>query len=363
MKVYSYFLPQFHHIPKNDKYWGKGFTDWVSVNNAKSTSLGQKSPVIPDKLGYYDLSKLSDLRNVCSFSQQQGIDGFAYWHYWFGNGEQALEKIQEMHIQDSSIKQMFFFAWANSDWTKSWVGDDSTTIFKQIYTVKSALDHFDYLIPFISDPRYIKNDGRPIFQVNNPDQEGCIEHILVLERQAIEKFGVGFFWLFPNDKNVVGIDGLHHAKIGFPPGDVTVNSLIFRIKRYLQRKKLIEGPVLMSQATYLKMFKKNLKKLKKNSSCYPCILAGWNNTPRYNENGFFISGNILKLIHEQLKILEKEYYTDKEKDFVLVKAWNEWAEGNVLEPYIKDGKSYNPSKAVMDFKKRSQNYSTPNDGS
>ena len=156
MKFLAYFLPQFYTTPENDIHWGKDFTDWKNVQSSTPLFKDHKQPLTPSKFDMYDLSKKKVLKELSDFSLKKGLDGFGYWHYWFGNGQQTLEKVQEMHLKDSSIKQNFFFAWANQDWTKSWVGDDNTTIFKQLYSKKSALNHFKYILPFIRDPRYIK---------------------------------------------------------------------------------------------------------------------------------------------------------------------------------------------------------------
>ena len=108
-KILSYFLPQFHHTPENDLFWGRGFTDWDNVKSAKKYFSSHRIPFKPSKLGYYDLSKIKKLQQLSRFSIKRGIDGFGYWHYWFGDGKQTLEKVPQLHLSDSSNKQNFFF--------------------------------------------------------------------------------------------------------------------------------------------------------------------------------------------------------------------------------------------------------------
>ena len=345
MKILTYFLPQFYTTPENDKYWGKGFTDWINV----------KQPLSPAEFGMYNLSKKETIKNLSKYSKQHGIDGFGYWHYWFGNDYQTLEKIPEMHLKDQSIKQNFFFAWANQDWTKSWIGDDSTTIFKQLYSEKSAFKHFDYIKSFISDQRYIKINGKPLFQVINPDSIGLQKHIEILEKQALSEFGIGFHWLFPVNRKIHGLHNLTHSRVGYAPGDVTVNDIFFRIKRKLQNFGLINSPIIISEKRYLKAFFKTLKShIKNEESFFPCVLSGWDNTPRYKNKGFLIDADISSLLKKQFDVLGNCYKNTTSPNIIFIKSWNEWAEGNVLEPYKVLGKEYSPAKKIFDLKKDSK---------
>ena len=200
MKIISYFLPQFYPTPENDQYWGKGFTDWDSAKSAKKYFSTHRVPLVPEKFGYYDLSLIKNIKLINDYSIEKGLDGFGYWHYWFGNGFQTLEKVPELHLENKSINQNYFFAWANTSWTKSWIGDDNTIIFNQQYSKRSAIDHFKYLRQFFEDDRYIKYNSKPIFQVINPNSNGTKEHILILEELSIKTFGHGLHWLFANNK-------------------------------------------------------------------------------------------------------------------------------------------------------------------
>lgn len=346
MKFITYFLPQFYPTPENDKYWGKGFTDWDNVKKAKPLFKNHKQPILPLNNDFYDLSDIGVLERHCAMSINNGIDGFAYWHYWFDTGHKTLEKVQEMHLAKKEIKQKFFFAWANTDWTKSWVGDNSTTIFKQKYTIKSAENHFKYLKQFIEDERYILIENLPVLQVLNPDANGVVPYILELEKLAKKRYGKGFYWLFPSDKSILGLQSLNYSQVGFPPGDATAHSLSFKTKRFLQKKGIIHRPVIMNEKKYLSLFKQNLNQSYKTKKKYiPCVLSGWDNTPRYNNKGFVIQGDITTLLTSQLKVIRgNKSFKNSDNQIVLVKAWNEWAEGNVLEPYFFEKEFYPLSK-------------------
>ena len=350
MKFFAYFLPQFYPTPENDKYWGKGFTEWTNVKGAKPLFKGHKQPLEPTKFGYYDLSNNETLQEICEYSQSMGIDAFCYWHYWFDNGYKTLEKVPEMHLANKAIKQNFFFSWANHDWTKSWVGQDKTLIFKQQYSKSSAIEHFKYLKQFITDERYVRINDKPVLQVFEPETDSCFEYIQILEDQAIEAFGKGFYWLFPERQKIEKIAHFEHSKVGFPPANTKI--LYFMIARLLQQKGFIKKCLAFSEKTYLKALRKNIRKYNTNGNSYiPCLFSGWDNTPRYGKKGYLFKTDIPTFLEKQFEMLEEEIGKDK-LDIVFIKAWNEWAEGNILEPFAFNGEETNPAEILIKLKQR-----------
>ncbi|MDA3892336.1 MAG: glycoside hydrolase family 99-like domain-containing protein [Salinivirgaceae bacterium] len=350
MKFYAYFLPQFYPTPENDKYWGKGFTEWVNVKAAKPFFKGHKQPIVPTRFGYYNLTDANILEEICDYSQSMGIDGFCYWHYWFDNGFKTLEKVPEMHLSNKSIKQKFFFSWANHDWSKSWIGQDNTIIFKQKYSNESALEHFNYLKKFITDSRYVRIDNKPVLQVYRPETDGCFEYIKTLEKEAKKEFGHGFYWLFPERQDVDQVSELSFSKVGLPPANTKVTK--FMILRTLQQKGIIKTCVKFSVELYLKALRKNIRKYNTTENSYlPCILSGWDNTPRYGSKGYLFDADIPIFIEEQFKVIENEIGKEN-LDIVFIKAWNEWAEGNILEPYSYDGVEMKPAEVIKKIKNK-----------
>lgn len=348
VKFYAYFLPQFYPTPENDKYWGEGFTEWVNVKAAKPLFNGHKQPIEPSKFGYYNLTDAEKLKEICEYSENMGVDGFCYWHYWFDSEFRTLEKVPELHLENKSISQKFFFSWANHDWTKSWIGQDSTIIFKQTYSEESALKQFEYLKQFISDSRYVHIDGKPALQVYRPEGEECLKYISILEEQAINEFGHGFYWLFPERQDISALNNINCSKIGLPPANTKVKN--FMILRYLQQKNLIKKPVVFSERTYLRALKYNLKKNNvPGNNYFPCILSGWDNTPRYGGKGFLFDKNIPDFIESQYKLIEQEIGKEN-LSIIFIKAWNEWAEGNILEPYSFNNKEMNPAEVIKKIK-------------
>ncbi|MCF8236487.1 MAG: glycoside hydrolase family 99-like domain-containing protein [Bacteroidales bacterium] len=354
MKIYAYFLPQFYPTPENDKFWGKGFTDWDSTRNAKPLFPFHDQPIAPGDADYYDLRDAENLKRLCLQASQYGIDGFGYWHYWFGNGFQTLEKIQEAHLRDKGIAHEYFFAWANQDWTKSWQGDDKTIIFKQTYSRESAANHYKYLKEFICDKRYVKYKGKPLFQVISPQAVGALPYIYELENLLKRDGQSGFHWVFPREKIInLPIKDLEYSLVGYPPGTEMRHGFGMgtRIQSKLKRERILKTPMIIPQKSYLKAFRKEIEISEHPELDYfPCLLSGWDNTPRYKKNGFLITGEKSDLLENQFNIIRELYKDRKLPEILFIKAWNEWAEGNILEPYLYRGKLDFPASRIPFFR-------------
>ena len=164
-RVIAYYLPQFHPIPENDKWWGKGFTEWRNVASAKPLFKGHYQPHIPADLGFYDL-RISDVREQqAELARKAGIEGFCYWHYWFGHGKQLLEKPFQEVLITKKPDFPFCIGWANHDWTnKTWEVSTrkvmESTLMKQEYSNEDYIEHFNYLLPAFKDERYIRVDDK-----------------------------------------------------------------------------------------------------------------------------------------------------------------------------------------------------------
>jgi len=344
MYIYSYFLPQFYPTPENDNFWGKNFTDWVSTKNAKPLYPGHSQPYKPELLGYYNLSDSKDIKKVIAYTKDINIDGLVYWHYWFGNGFKTLEKVPEYHLRHKSIDQNYCLAWANADWTKAWQGDDSEVIFKQTYSEESAIEHFEYLKHFFNDDRYIKIKGNFLLQVNHGDSLGVLKHMKILDNLTYKKFKKRIHFVLPKDKFKIDLSGLIYDHSSFPPGEIYSPLISYKFQKALKILGLLKRPVILSQKNYLKSFKNYIYK---NPNVISCILSGWDNTPRYKNRGTVIRGDISKLISSQIEILKK---SNSRQDIVFIKAFNEWAEGNILEPYSIRGETFDPGQRIKELK-------------
>ena len=169
MKVIALYLPQFHRIPENDKWWGEGFTEWVNVKKAKPLFEGHIQPKVPLNDNYYNLLDTSVIKWQTDIAKKYGIYGFCFYHYWF-DGKLLLEKPLENFLNDKNIDFHFCISWANEHWTNQWVSSEMNVLIEQKYGDKKEWkEHFDYLLPFFKDSRYIKYQGKPVFLIYRPE--------------------------------------------------------------------------------------------------------------------------------------------------------------------------------------------------
>ena len=170
MKIIAFYLPQFHTIPENDKWWGKGFTEWVNVKNAKPLFEGHCQPRVPLGNNYYDLLDIKTIEWQSELAEKYGIYGFCFYHYWF-NGRMLLEKPIEMYRNDKNCRTHYCICWANEDWTNQWTTEKPKTFIKQTYGGRDEWkQHFDYFLPYFKDDRYIRIDNKPLLVFYSPEK-------------------------------------------------------------------------------------------------------------------------------------------------------------------------------------------------
>ena len=201
MKIIPVYLPQFHTIPENDEWWGVGFTEWTNVKNARPLFEGHNQPRIPFNNYYYDLSQVETLRWQCKVAKEYGIYGFAMYHYWF-NGHLLLEKPMEMLLANPDIDINYCISWANHDWNDSWKAVDGrvrTLIYHDFDDEKDWIDHFNYMLPFFKDSRYMTEDGMPLLIIYVPQLIGKISKMLDLWEQMAQAHGFpGIKFIYQN---------------------------------------------------------------------------------------------------------------------------------------------------------------------
>lgn len=336
MKIFAYYLPQFHCIPENDEWWGKGFTEWTNVKKAKSLFKNHIQPQVPLNNNYYSLDKLDTLKWQERLMNKYKVDGLIFYHYYF-KGKKLLEKPAEMLLNNDDINIPFFFCWANHSWRRTWEGS-AQMLLEQIYgDEKDWKEHFDYLLPFFKDPRYQKEDNKPIFMVFKPDFEEkkkmfeyfdnrCIENgfdgICIIETR--ESHNVNKI----NDNDNVNYTRYIHLR---EPGSSQLQ-YIRKIINFSHRVTNKVKRILNKYNTKLlvKFDGNKLYKLMCRSYCYnKNIIRGlffeWDNTPRHGYRGYIITPVSKKRFFEYMNLIKNE-------DYVFVNAWNEWAEGMMLEP-------------------------------
>lgn len=358
MKLISYYLPQYHPIPENNEWWGTGFTEWTNVTKAEPLFEGHNQPRYPSDLGYYDLRVAETREHQAQLAKEYGIYGFCYYHYWFGDGKKLLEKPIQDVLTSKKPDFPFCFCWANETWKGIWFGKSGTTLIEQTYPGKQDyIDHFNYLLPFFEDDRYIRIDNKPVFVIyianNIPDLKEFTDTFTECAINAGLKgiYLVASRWerdWNPQENNIDAVidPSFFEARYGnaLPPIKLSI------FERILRKIKIITKPVFEWDVEkrdkplvfkYKEAIKYLISKEKYNFTCFPCAIPDWDNSARAGVKSLIFDGSTPELWQKHLfeaTELVKDFPLDKQ--IVFVKSWNEWAEGNYLEPDKKWGKAY-----------------------
>lgn len=358
-KLIAYYLPQYHPVPENDEWWGKGFTEWTNVTKAKPLFKGHYQPRFPADLGYYDL-RLPEVRQAqAAMAKDYGVSGFCYYHYWFGNGRQMLNRPIDEIIASNKPDFPFCFCWANQSWTGHWFGADKKMLIKQEYFGDEDIEaHFEYLKKAFHDNRYIKIDGKPVFKILDicslPDPSAYARKLKSL---AVENGFKGLYLIagnfLPQGWNPLenNFDAITDDSFGraMKESHKAQNSFGLRLllNRYL---RWITGKSLVFRLRNTFTMKQFLKYYKIEDSPFvnfPIIVPGWDNTPRSLSKGLVIRNAEPEEFKKQLDIAYNHISARDMPPIIFIKSWNEWAEGNYLEPDKKFGFAY--LKVIKDF--------------
>jgi len=346
LRPIAIYLPQFHPIVENDNWWGKGFTEWTNVTKAKPRFYKHYQPHLPSDMGFYDL-RLSEAREEqAKLAKEYGIEGFCYYHYWF-NGRRILEKPLEGVLKSKKPDFPFCVCWANENWSRRWDGSDEDILLKQNYDHEDDREHIKYLCENVfSDNRYIRVDGKPLFIIYRQNLFPNIENTIEIWREEAIKLGfeglyIAYMQSFSQrfDPKKFGFD----AAIEFQPDF----SNFPKRKRQLFQK--LFHPLNNNKDTVLKdkiylykdIVEKMITKPKPHYKCFPSAFPMWDNSARRKSGGIIVHDSTPELYRSWLKhiaISFKPY--SSEENFVFINAWNEWAEGNHLEPCQKWGRQY-----------------------
>lgn len=350
-RIIAFYLPQFHPIPENDKWWGKGFTEWTNVKKAKPLFKDHYQPRIPTELGYYDLRDEETREAQAKLAKEHGIEGFCYWHYWFGNGKRLLDKPFNEVLQSGKPDFPFCLGWANETWQGFDFGTDGRNILlEQKYPGEDdIIAHFYEVLPAFLDSRYIKIDGKPLFYIYKPSQllnpKRFIEiwQALALKNGLNEIFFVG---------QVLDLDKINEFfKFGFNAINTNRFAYAFKERNLFSRfkSKLLKQPYIFNYKNIINAFE-GIEDAKEN--IFPTIIPNWDHTPRTG-----IKGTIFHESSPQLFKAHVENVLDRIKDkkdshkIIILKSWNEWAEGNYMEPDERYGREYLEVLRDVIFKK------------
>lgn len=359
-KLFAFYFPQFHSIPQNDLWWGKGFTDWDLVKGAKPLFDNHYQPRVPLNNNYYDPTLDTTIQNQISLAKKYGISGFMFYHYWF-DGELLLEKPLEVFLKNNDPDFQFCVCWANESWTKSWIGRPDIILKKQIHREDKDLwlKHFNYLLPAFKDPRALKIDGRTVFLVYQPEILKNTKEMFDFWNKQAEENGLNNLYFiavknheYINDNFLINYDAIlkfqprlafsstKYDKFNFRSAFNFLRLLpegfkghLFKYFNIMQSYNLIDSK---------KIWTKILEEAYVNNTKYPelkifeSVFYEWDNTPRYGKKAKIFNGLTDDVMKKNLsKIIEMS--RNKNTDILFYNAWNEWSESAYLEPDLKFG--------------------------
>lgn len=354
-RAIAFYLPQFHPIAENDKWWGTGFTEWTNTAKAKPLFPGHYQPHVPADLGFYDL-RLPEARQAqADLASSHGIEAFCYYHYWFA-GRRILERPFREVLESGRPDFPFCLCWANETWSGVWHGLANKVLVQQTYPGDDDhRRHFDSLLPAFTDRRYVRVDGKPVFVLYRPKNMPELERFTALWRDLAGRAGLPGLYL-------VGVETDNHrdwlpSTHGF---DATILPTLPALRdRSSWRTPLRRTRRLLAQALLRATGRATghsfaptvhryrdvmywLVTARQAPYCrHPVLNPGWDNTPRSGRRGLVLAGSTPELFREQVRYAaELTAGVPLERNLLFVKSWNEWAEGNHLEPDLRWGRRY-----------------------
>jgi lipopolysaccharide biosynthesis protein len=350
-RLVALYLPQFHPVRENDECWGVGFTEWTNVAKAKPLFRGHWQPRLPADLGFYDLRVPEVREQQADMARAAGVEGFCYWHYWFGNGRRLLERPFQEVLQSGRPDFPFCLAWANQSWSGVWHGNPDRILMQQHYPGPADEEaHFAAVLPAFRDERYLKVDGKPLFALfdlnDHPDPGSFVRHWRTLARRA----GLPGLYFLAMSSGKLDARG-DCAQLEFDavtehgPGD-----FLQRLSRRSLRGKMraarrgdlgrkINALVgsrfpRPQRYDYRDVVRSAFSdEFAQDERFIPTVLPGWDNTPRSGARGIVFEGSTPELFEAYVrKAVDLVRHKPAQERIIILKAWNEWAEGNYVEP-------------------------------
>lgn len=355
-KVIAFYLPQFYRVKENDEWWGEGFTDWVSAKNASSYYEGHYQPHIPLNDYYYELTNKETMIWQSKLMKQYQVDGLCFYHYWFENGRMILEKPAENLLSWTDIDMPFCFSWANETWARSWSKirdknvwsdilekssnkEEKSILLKQSYGDEEEWrSHFDYLLPFFRDDRYIKINGKPLFLIYRSDIIDCMQEMMECWRKWSQESGFPGLYVIGSYGNVITERTCLDAELLCEPANAC---------RYIFRGVYDNE---LRRASYTELWNAILSRNEERDNVYYGGFVSYDDTPRRGLNGLVVDNVSPQLFGRYLAELMAKNVA-KGNELIFINAWNEWGEGMHLEPDKRYG-----MKFLEQIKKAKENY-------
>ena len=367
LNVIAFYLPQFHPFPENDEWWGKGFTEWTNVGKAKPMFKGHNQPRVPTELGYYDLRLPIVREQQAEMARDAGVTAFCYWHYWFGNGKRLIADIFDEVLESGKPDFPFCLGWANHSWmAKNWNSDGTIKermLMEQTYPGENdARMHFNFLLRAFSDKRYVKIDGMPLLYIFDathlPD-----EYIRWFKKWTIEAGFPGLLLVANTHENYRdkkeflsrGFDCVSYQRLS---GNFLKKRIFrgqVRIIRYLRKLKSVFTNLPPFLENYNDVYPNLILECDKDPDIIPAIVPQWDHSPRSGRNGVIMKNSTPEAFYKHavnaLNIIKNKPIN---RQILFVRSWNEWGEGNFMEPDLTHGRGFINAlrKAIDEYKSK-----------
>lgn len=340
VRLIAFYLPQFYPTIENDEWWEPGFTEWTNVAKAKPLFKGHYQPRIPRDLNFYDLRVPETREKQAELAREAGIEGFCYWHYWFA-GRRLLDRVFSEVVESGKPDFPFCLCWANHSWyQKTWVpGKDDRLLIEQTYPGEDDyIAHFNAMLPAFKDNRYMKYDGKLIFGIFDSDHIKDFPLMKTIWNKMARENGLEGFYFFGFCQGEMrlqktlecGYDTIVYEHMPTVYKSIKVTWFDRLLRHYLHKPVTLQYSKYMEQATNY---------FKENPSLTPCLLPNFDHSPRSSYNGIILEGdspsNWFKFCNDVRTIRESGSVNN---NLLFIKAWNEWGEGNYMEPDLKNGK-------------------------
>lgn len=343
LRPLAIYLPQFHPIPENDEWWGKGFTEWTNVTKAKPRFKDHYQPHLPADMGFYDLRVHRTLEEQAALAAAYGIQGFCFYHYWF-NGKRLLNRPVDQLLANAKPDFPFCLCWANENWTRRWDGLEHEVLMHQEYSDEDDLQHIAFLSEVFRDPRYIRVDGKPVFIVYRPKLFPDIRKTTDAWRAYCRTNGIGELYLMYMQSfgdrrrpEEMGFD----AAVEFQPDFSNFPSKINPVSGIQRLLGASSSAGSDSVYRYDEIVTHMIAKPKADYKRYPSVFPMWDNTARKKQGATIVHQSTPQAYERWLKHVVHTFRPFSEQEnFIFLNAWNEWAEGNHLEPCRRWGRSY-----------------------
>lgn len=351
-RLIAFYLPQYHPFKENDEWWGKGFTEWTNVGRAKPMFRGHVQPKVPRDLGYYDLRVPETREEQARLAKYAGIEGFCYWHYWFGNGKRLMERPFNEVLETGKPDFPFCLGWANHSWSaKNWNTNDvrgrvDRILIEQTYGgVEDYTLHFKTMLPAFQDKRYMKVDHHPLFVIWQPELIPNFKEFkdtwnrLALENGLETFYFVGFAYGSKKVKEIEEL-GLNALCVDYMYEAFLDKMNLFNIyKRKVLKFFRIPKPLKLPYHKYVGYCIRQYEKA--NEKILPCVVSNFDHSPRSKGQACVLTqqspSEFVNLLEKVVQLFSRQ---KSDSPLVFIKSWNEWGEGNYLEPDMEFGDEY-----------------------